>query len=203
MSWELHNLLPEPTDGVAALDYIIDRTLSQPRDAIDFTNKCLSRATGHPAVTWRNIYDAEIEYSRDRLKNVCDEWRDPYPGLEKVLEHFRGRSATLEHDQLADVLEDIALLVEDESSPIPQWLPEYVLPIWGKGSGVSGWQEIYGALINLLYEIGFLGVGSQREENVAYSCTKPTRSTSLNSNDPYDSSWYEIHPAFRQALGIQ
>lgn len=66
------------------LDYIIDRTLMRPRDAIQFLNSIIRRSDDKSQFTAQIIRDAEAEYSESRFNAIPDEWFTDYPNFEKA-----------------------------------------------------------------------------------------------------------------------
>ena len=64
------DILPENVNGHKAIDFILDRTLMRPRDAIDFFNLCISEAVESPLIEGQMVLDAERIYSRDRLDSL-------------------------------------------------------------------------------------------------------------------------------------
>src|SRR4051812_27683225 len=57
-------------DKLSAADYILDRTLLRPRDAILFVNNCLIEAEGKTEITGSIIKTAEKNYSATRLESL-------------------------------------------------------------------------------------------------------------------------------------
>jgi hypothetical protein len=74
------------------IDYLIDRTLLRPRDAIAFFNTCMRFADGDPVVGANKLIDAEAIYSDQRLQSLADEWSVQYPKLLDICEILRDRS---------------------------------------------------------------------------------------------------------------
>lgn len=75
-----------------AIDYLIERTLLRPRDAIQFANECFTIAADRPRISWRAIFAAEAIYSSKRLKSLREEWSEHYPALGTTAEILRGIS---------------------------------------------------------------------------------------------------------------
>lgn len=71
-------------------DYIVERTLLRPRDAIQFSNECFAGAVDRPRISWRALRSAEAKYSVKRLKSLKEEWAEFYPALEVSVELIRG-----------------------------------------------------------------------------------------------------------------
>jgi hypothetical protein len=76
--------------GITSIDYMLDRTLMRPRDAIQFANECFSLASDKPSISWTTIRSAESNYSVRRLKSLIEEWSEYYPSLDITIEILRG-----------------------------------------------------------------------------------------------------------------
>lgn len=63
------------------VEYILDRTMLRPRDAISFINECIKSSEGKPTISQTNLLDAESKYSEKRLRALADEWASDYPNL--------------------------------------------------------------------------------------------------------------------------
>lgn len=198
----LTDMLPNPGKHheKSPLSYILSRTLMRPRDAILYLNTCVREATGKEKMTWNNIYSAEKIYSNDRLLALRDEWKDPYLGIERIFERFQHKPAKMDKTEITEVFEDIALLLADRNFLGKQWLEPICEPMYAATSAQKTWDEIYEKLIRLLYNIGFIGIAKGSQGHAAYVYNDPGL-LQINGNlsaNPY----FEIHPAFRQALNI-
>lgn len=138
------------------LDYILDRTLLRPRDALAFANQCLAESAGKTRVSWQDMYDAEKEYSRKRLLALRDEWKGTYPGIDEVFEQFRGCDAPLSREELGSVIDNCFLLLASPNFPGVRWVTEVSDRMWNPGQDQS-WEDLYQPMVALLYRIGFLG----------------------------------------------
>ncbi|HRN82453.1 MAG TPA: DNA repair protein [Candidatus Saccharibacteria bacterium] len=77
----IEDIFPGKVNGIDFLDYLLERTLYRPRDAIAFVNECLIRSEGKQAITATVIHQAEIEHSTKRVQALEDEWIVHYPKL--------------------------------------------------------------------------------------------------------------------------
>jgi len=183
------------------LFYILNRTLMRPRDAILYLNTCVREATGKDKITWENIHHAEKPYSNQRLLALRDEWKDPYLGIDKVFEKFLRKPAKFSQAQISPILDDIALLPADTSFLGIHWLSpmcELLFAAECEGTSKKTWYEMYGQLISLLYNTCFIGIANGSNGRAIYSYENPGLvhfNTKLSEN-----VYFEIHPAFRQAL---
>ena len=84
-SVRFEDILPKRIDGQSAVDYIIERTMMRPRDAIVFLNYCIQRSADKPTLSVQVIKEAEGEYSRERLRSLADEWSSDFPNLMEIV----------------------------------------------------------------------------------------------------------------------
>ena len=87
---KLKDLLPPKVDGHNSSSYFIERTLSTPRDAIAFFNRCIEQARGREKFTQTHVKNAERIYSHHRLQALADEWSADYPTLAEAVGILRG-----------------------------------------------------------------------------------------------------------------
>jgi hypothetical protein len=182
-------------------DFILGRTLMQPRDLIAFLNLCFQKASEayQRTITWRNILDAEVEFSSGRLRALRDEWKDPYLDIDQVFEAFHGRPRRLNRTQMWSVLTSVSALMEETQFGGKAWLGPLCKRVSGQDTDAK-LEEFYGPLLTLLYNIGFLGVvrTTMNGEQATFSYHEPSR---LNAGlDTRKVNLFEVHPAFRYAL---
>lgn len=143
------------------LDYILDRTLLRPRDAIAFANECLALGVGKTRLSWDDIHTAERSYSTNRLLALRDEWKSTYPGIERLLTLFRGCSIRMGKTVYQAHLDDAMLLPSEADFPGLLWMTNMSTSMWSSGSG--SWFDLYQPLASMLYLIGFTGYMTGQE----------------------------------------
>lgn len=72
--------------GQTATDYIIDRTMLRPRDAISFVNQCLSQCDGDVSIDENIVLAAEEKFYALRKKALAKEWVSIYPHVQVYLD---------------------------------------------------------------------------------------------------------------------
>jgi len=73
--------------GIPAKDYILERTMLRPRDAIEFVNICLKKVSWDAAILNENIVlEAEEEFYSGRKSALCSEWYSLFPNLRSYLD---------------------------------------------------------------------------------------------------------------------
>ena len=93
----------------------------RPRDMISFINECLEVAEGK-VVSWDDIRKAEPNYSRKRLSALRDEWKPTFPGIDEVLEIFRGCEYHIDMDSMLEKLIETGMLLQKPAFPGVIWL---------------------------------------------------------------------------------
>ncbi len=181
------------------LEYLLDRTLMRPRDAIAFCNLALREGVGRRRLSWDHITSAESAYSRTRLDALRDEWKDPYTDIDKVCQQFRRAPVQMSRQEFSQRLDDVALLVADASFRGTPWLERMASPLWGSNS-CTNWMECYGDLARLLYEISFIGVSNSRDDEMRYSYDVDFQSGDIRMDAE---AAFSVHPAFHAALEIR
>jgi hypothetical protein len=73
-------------DGKKACDYIIDKTMLRPRDAIDFVNLCFSETDGSTKLTEDIVISAEEKFFSSRKEALITEWVSIYPFVSDYLD---------------------------------------------------------------------------------------------------------------------
>lgn len=204
---ELHNipnvtsladLIPN-TNNVRgnAFNYIIDRTLLRPRDAIAYLNECFVLAAGKTRLTWEIISAAERPYSYKRLLALRDEWKPTYPDIDKVFDKFRQAPILMSRDEFALRIDEAMLLVTEFSFSGTVWMTNLSEPFWNGTS--DEWAELYHPISRLLFNLGFIGCSATRDgRQVTYFYDDPDFLERVSNLENTQS--FSIHPAFRAAL---
>ncbi|GIJ25539.1 hypothetical protein Vqi01_07010 [Micromonospora qiuiae] len=187
----------------SALDYILNRTLMRPRDAINFFNECFSLIGGRERLTWVNIHAGEAAYSVNRLLALRDEWKPTFPGIERIFRVFTGARNTLTPEEMRKRLDDCALLAAEADFPGAVWMTELSEPLWS-GSSADEFAVSYQPLIRLLHNIGFIGCITTSHDGsdspAVYSYDDATFPDLLGNIRKV--TGFVVHPAFRPALDI-
>lgn len=156
----IRDLLPPPSRQRGnPLNFLLDRTLMRPRDVIAFLNECLANASGKARLTWSDLQRSEPEYSKKRLLALRDEWKPTFPDIDKVFGLFRGCPRTMTRDELTLRLDEAVLLPTQHDFAGVRWMTDLSEPLWS-GSGTQDWAESYQPLVKMLYDIGFLVLGT-------------------------------------------
>lgn len=184
-----------------ALDFILERTLMRPRDAISFINECFSRHVSKDHLTWEEILGAEVAYSEKRLLALRDEWKPTYPDIQMVFEVFRKASLPMTRQQLSDYLDEAMLLLSDDSSfRGSRWMEELSAAMW-RSNGDQSWADLYQPLTKMLYEIGFIGIARPPKAKMVYYYEDDALADNPSTLESVRN--FSIHPAYHMALGLK
>lgn len=67
-------------------EFILDRTMLRPRDAIDFVNSCLAVCNGEIELNEDIVFEAEEKYYAKRKSALVKEWKSIYPYIKDYLD---------------------------------------------------------------------------------------------------------------------
>jgi hypothetical protein len=176
-----------------SFNYIVDRTLYRPREIIQFCNDVVESAhrsviSSDSRFNYRDIAEAEYGYSEARLKDICSEYRFQYPGLQSVLETFRGGVYTFPRDELEEHLLRIAL------NDLPT---DRECDSWCEGAEPD-------EFIDILWRVGFLraqaigGLRARRRSGSSYLGSHQISALNLRNMKRF-----HIHPMFRSYLNLK
>lgn len=165
----------------SSLDYIIERTLKRPREAIQFCNLALSIAqdNGHLRITEEDILSAESRYSVWKLDDLMNEFSVQYPFLRDTLNIFDGFQKSFS-------ISDMALRFESSQKVLSPRFPK-VLDLDPS------------SFLQILFGIGFVGAKVGGKD--LYLHDEPDRPRIVLTNLS-DLEMIIIHPAFHSALGL-
>lgn len=181
------------------LNYLLDRTLMRPRDAIAFANECLAKAAGATTISWENIRSAERQYSAKRLLALRDEWKPTYPGIDALFEKFRGAPTTMNRAQLTAYLDECIGLVLEDGFPGVRWLTDRTSAFWAS-SGRADWLEQYQPLVALLYRVGLIGCSLPGRAAPAFHSEDPSLAESRPRLAQVER--FFVHRTFHMALDV-
>lgn len=194
------DILPSEVKGVVAIEYLLDRTLLRPRDAISFLNDIIVSADGAIEILAEHVLRAEHQYSLGRLRALCDEWRGSVPWLEDVYTillrarkkgQFKLRE--IPRSQRDDVAQKISNLANNDAGVRLLRQAEQCI----SDGEVS--DRFMVEVLAVLFESGLIGYKQPASDGVryCYQVFKP-----LVQERPVKETTFVIHPMFRSALDL-
>ena len=165
-------------NGQPVDEYIINRTMLRPRDAIDFVNYCLAESDGSTALSEDLIIAAEEKFYHSRKQAICKEWVSLYP-------------------HIADYIDSIALLTSccfkiDELGDEREITLNHIISK-SNSSDDDRHDSIaldFKLLLNVWFVIGIIGIKKSNTLTIYSSFDKPK----LDITD-YNKQ-FQIHPLF-------
>lgn len=190
------DLFPEYVGSTKTEKWFIQRTLNRPRDVIVYINLCLDRAAGKSNITASNIRDMEIDYSRERLGSVCQEWLREYPALETATSILKRKRESITHaDFDKPSIDELAneILIQDipDGGLIVRSVEAYLNKEITRAS-------LLNRIISVFYITGIVGIKRDGHESAIWSCED---SPTVSESEIKRSSHFYIHPMFWRALG--
>lgn len=172
-----------------SFNYMIDRTLLRPREIIQFCADSveIAKKTKNFPINYFEISQAEANYSEQRTKDISAEYKFQYPGFNKIFEIFRGKSYTLEKDELENICLAVSLgeyKVPDVAKWVLEQEPEYI--------------------IDAFWRVGFLK--AQAVGKVKGTLRSGSRYASYNqlpNLNLRNIQRFHVHPMFRTYLGMK
>jgi len=196
---QIHDLLPSKIEDQDSIDYILERTMMQPRDVIHFMNKCIQQAIDKKSITSTLLRSAEGEYSRDRLRYLADEWAADYPDLIdfiKILREHRKKFAL--KDIISEEFDEFCLeyTIENPSEPIA------ILSVLARevAYGNCSTDDFMRRLFQIFYKTGIVGLKIEAHDTYIWSNVRQ-KGVSLPEID--SETKVMIHPAFWRVLGVK
>lgn len=187
---------PEKIRGDAlTFDYMIQRTLLRPRDAIDFVNTVFGLTDGNTQISAKMVLDAEKIYSERRKAAVFDEWHTEYPKLNLCAQLLLNKTTSFSKDAISEP--DLDLLAEKlfDGPMTHDVIEQYVRTAY---NGSVDYNFYRNKLINLFFTVGFIGIKTQSTHPVVYSSSNiPTFTVPQITAE----TKIQIHPMFWWAFG--
>lgn len=195
---KFYDVFCEQVGQQPVMEYVLDRTLMRPRDAILFVNECLERGAERVSVTPSAIKEAEASYSKKRLDSLRDEWINLYPLLLAYIPPLRGKPSRFEAGYFdKSEMEELALKLATTPQTDSDRLGAYAIRM------VSGtefdWWAFEREWIRHLYKVGVVGVKNEGYPAMLWSFKDKQ---DLLVDEISTTTRIEVHPMLRSALGV-
>lgn len=179
-------------------DYIVERTMLRPRDAIQFSNECFQLAVDRPRISWRVVYAAEANYSQKRMKSLNEEWGEFYPCLESTIEVLRGLETPFTRSAITTQrLELLAEEIHDKNDKDP--CVEICKKLYTPKERTS-YSDFLTRIIISLYHVGVIGVKISTLDTYIWSHIDQPR---LTTSEAKRINSIKVHKMLRHGLEIR
>ncbi|MFE7467240.1 P-loop ATPase, Sll1717 family [Streptomyces sp. NPDC057499] len=167
-------IFPATVCGVLTPDYLTERCLPRPRDAIQYLTRCrdVASARGHATIHEADVLTATQQFSLLKLDDLAREYNVGFPFLRQVFVLFEYGSFRMRRDTFNERFAAVRDSLHDNFDDYTELLNEQ-------------------SVLEVLFAIGFLGVG--RDDEVVYA------GTTVLPMQPGDDELH-VHPCFRPAL---
>ena len=196
------DIFPAKIEKSSSLDYVLDRTLLRPRDAIIFVNECLKEAEGKTEITNSIIKLAEKTYSVSRAEALQYEWQVEHPTLNLYIDTLHQRKSSFRSSTITDqeldalVLELVDIPLEHADAAVRN-AHSYMTSSYPHS--LSYLSQLRQNLIFTLYKIGAVGVKIDGTSTVKWI---NDRTQDLTPKKIQSTSIVYIHKILWRALAI-
>ncbi|MGJ8647093.1 MAG: P-loop ATPase, Sll1717 family [Marinomonas colpomeniae] len=196
------DVFPDKIDKVTSSDYILERTLLRPRDAIMFVNACLKESQGKKEITSSIIKLAEKAYSLDRIESLKYEWFVEHPLLDKYIDILHHRNSSFKVSNISDEELEILILELVDNSKLNEDIATKSAQLYMKSNypmTLTHMSQIRQNILYILYKVGVVGIKINGTSSVKWS---HDRSQDLTAKKIENSSIVYIHKILWRALAI-
>lgn len=194
------DVFPKPfkRENINAIDFLLERTLFRPRDAIQFTNECFAASTGKGRINWRAMRTAEVNYSLKRLNSLSEEWAEIYPALHITINILRSLPSPFTRGKITpEKIHELCCELHEYEERDP--CSRIAMKLYDKSTGVKE-SDLTNEVLRCLYRIGAIGI--------KVSSTSPTMWSHIDAPDVRNSSLKRassiyVHKMLHNALEIK
>ena len=174
-------VFPEMVSTTYADNWLIERTLSRPRELIQLARYYTESVEGSEPND-NKLKESEANYSSWKLDDLCSEYSNQYPGINEIMSYWKTKYFRHKYHLKREEIENMLLNIMAEVPLNQNWFNELV-----DNTDFEG-------LLNILYEIGFIGdfvLGGEGGSKTFYSYSE--------RHEPRFEE-VQIHPCFRKAV---
>ncbi len=196
------DIFPNKIDNSTSINYIIERTLLRPRDAIIFVNECLIEAQGKTEISNSIIKKAEQTYSQGRLDSLKFEWQVEHPMLDTYINLLRGRNNrfkvnSIQDEELDSLILDLAETIDSSSDAAAKTAHSYMKSEYPATKNLL--TQFKQNVLFILYKIGVVGIKVDGKTSVKWS---HDRTQSLTAQKIDSASIVYVHKMLWRSLAI-
>jgi hypothetical protein len=196
------DVFPDKIDKVTSAEYILDRTLLRPRDAIMFVNACLNESQGKSEISTSVIKIAEKSYSLDRIDSLKYEWFVEHPLLENYIDLLHNKSRSFKVSTITDEALEILILELVDDANLNEDIAVKSANAYLKSeypASQTHMSQLRQNLLYILYKIGVVGIKVDGASSVRWAHDK---SQDLTAKKIESASIVYIHKILWRALAI-
>jgi len=180
-----------------AVEYMLSRSLSRPRDLIQFFNICIALSDGKPMIDANTLLQAEGNYSRDRFRALVDEWVGVYPNLGLLAQILRNKNPVFRLKDISfNELEEHCLQSATSAGVLAGEDLELMSRLLEDKIAIDVYRN---NIFLLLYKVSLIGIKTNQAMPVSWS---HRQGAIISINEIEDDSKVFIHPTFWRHFGI-
>lgn len=196
------DIFPTTIEKSPASDYILERTLLRPRDAIIFVNECLIEAQGKTQISGEIIKSAEKTYSSNRLESLTYEWSVEHPLLNKYMEvlyhkNYNFKVSTITTDEMESLIMKIQNENMSQEDILVSLANKYMHSEYPASEKIL--RDFKNNLFYILYKIGVVGI---KVDGTSSAKWIHDRTQDLTAERIEPTSIIYIHKMLHRALAI-
>ena len=175
------SVFPEMVSTTYTDNWLIERTLSRPRELIQLARYYTESVEGSEPDD-NKLKESETNYSSWKLDDLCSEYSNQYPGINEIMSYWKTKYFRHKYHLKREEVENMLLNIMAEVPLNQSWFNKIV-----DNTDFEG-------LLNILYEIGFIGdfvLGGEGGSKTFYSYSE--------RHVPRFEE-VQIHPCFRKAV---
>lgn len=176
-----HSVFPEMVGTTNTDNWLVERTLSRPRELIQLARYYTESVDGERPDD-AALKNSEQEYSAWKLEDLCTEYSNQYPGLLEIFTYWKAKFFRTKYHLKRDELDEMLFQVANDVEINAEWFNDIV-----RTADML-------KFIDVLYEIGFIGdfvLGGEGGSKTFYSYAD-------RHSPRFDE--VQIHPCFRKAV---
>lgn len=162
-------------------NWLAERTLSRPRELIQLARYYSESVEGEKPSD-EKLKESEGNYSSWKLDDLCSEYSNQYPGISEIMSYWKTKYFRHKYHLKRTEIEEMLFNIVAEVPLNQAWFNKIVA------------DANYEELLNILYEIGFIGdfvLGGEGGSKTFYSYSE--------RHEPRFEE-VQIHPCFRRAV---
>lgn len=196
------DIFPTKMDQKSGSDYIIDRTLLRPRDAIIFVNLCLLESEGQSEITSAIVKRAEKTYSHNRIESLEYEWFVEHPFLSLYIETLHHKSnkfkvSSIKNEELDSLIIKLAENFSSHPDIVTQAALDYLKSNYPQSDEMM--IKFKQNLLYTLYKVGAVGIKVDGTSSILWV---NNRTENLTPHKIVNNSIIYIHNFLWNALAI-
>jgi hypothetical protein len=175
----------EHQPGAAVCDRVFDYCQYRPRDILIYLFHAIemAKAAKHEQITDADLEGAKKIYSENRLKDLGNEYSENYPNVHQVLARFHGLASRFTVNAITDLIKKLL------ADPVIK-------------AACATWMYSFTAahqFIELLYSIGFVGIGTGTAISFRGSGVKEAAAPHIDTA----TTIVVVHPSYVHGLDLQ